>query len=84
MIPELRQRIEAFQKDFLTKVPKEALGTLVKGIEEMVAAGIGRESVKLGDRAPDFRLPNASGEPVTLASLLARGPVVVAFYRGAW
>jgi len=84
MIPELRQRIEAFQKDFFPKLPKEVVGTLVKGIEDMVTSGVGRESVTLGDRAPDFRLPDASGEPVALASLLARGPAVIAFYRGVW
>jgi AhpC/TSA family len=84
MIPGLRQRIEAFQRDFFPKVPKEVVDTLVKGIENMVVSGVGHESVKLGDRAPDFRLPNASGEPVALASLLARGPAVVAFYRGVW
>jgi hypothetical protein len=84
MIPELRNRIEAFQREFFPKVPKEVVGTLVKGIEDMVQSGVGRESIKLGDHAPDFRLPNASGEPVALASLLARGPAVVAFYRGIW
>jgi hypothetical protein len=84
MIPELRQRIEEFQKDFFPKLPKDVVGTLVKGIEDMVRSGVGRESVKLGDRAPDFWLPNASGEPIALASLLARGPAVVAFYRGIW
>jgi AhpC/TSA family len=84
MIPELRNRIEAFQREFFPKVPKEVVGTLVKGIEDMVQSGVGRESIKLGDYAPDFRLPNASGEPVALASLLARGPAVVAFYRGIW
>ncbi len=84
MIPELRNRIEAFQRDFFPKVPKEVVGTLVTGIEDMVKSGVGRESIKLGDRAPDFQLPNASGERVALASLLARGPAVVAFYRGVW
>ena len=84
MIPELRSRIEAFQRDFFPKVPKEVVGTLVKGIEDMVKSGVGRESIRLGDPAPEFQLPNVSGEPVALSSLLARGPAVVAFYRGVW
>lgn len=33
-----------------------------------------------GDTAPDFTLPDASGTPVSLATELARGPVVLAFY----
>jgi hypothetical protein len=37
-----------------------------------------------GDRAPQFALPNARGRLVDLAELLAAGPVVLTFYRGAW
>ncbi len=34
----------------------------------------------VGDRAPLFTLPSSIGQPVVLADLLARGPVVVAWY----
>lgn len=37
-----------------------------------------------GDAAPDFELPDARGESVTLAGLRSDGPVVLVFYRGAW
>ena len=37
-----------------------------------------------GDRAPNFRLPNAQGGSVELNGVLKRGPVVLAFYRGQW
>jgi peroxiredoxin len=37
-----------------------------------------------GDRAPNFRLPNAQGGSVELNAVLKRGPVVLAFYRGQW
>lgn len=37
-----------------------------------------------GDRAPNFRLPNAHGGSVELNALLTRGPVVLTFYRGQW
>jgi peroxiredoxin len=37
-------------------------------------------SLKVGDRAPLFTLPSSTGQPVDLAELLARGPVVVAWY----
>jgi peroxiredoxin len=39
---------------------------------------------QVGDRAPGFRLPDARGGHVALGELLADGPVVVVFYRGAW
>jgi peroxiredoxin len=37
-----------------------------------------------GDRAPNFRLPNAQGGSVELNAVLKRGPLVLAFYRGQW
>jgi peroxiredoxin len=40
--------------------------------------------LKVGERAPDFTLPNAFGKPVSLSRQLAKGPVVLTFYRGAW
>ncbi len=41
-------------------------------------------ALKEGAMAPDFTLPGADGKPVTLSALLARGPVILTFYRGAW
>ncbi len=38
----------------------------------------------VGDRAPDFALPDAMGQTVRLETLLVDGPVVLTFYRGAW
>lgn len=40
--------------------------------------------LKVGEQAPDFTLPNALGKPVSLYGQLAKGPVVLTFYRGAW
>lgn len=49
------------------------------------AAGTNTERGLLaGDRAPDATLQTADGRAVHLAEVYARGPVVVAFYRGGW
>lgn len=40
--------------------------------------------LSVGDRAPDFTLPNALGMEVSLAECLKSGPVIVKFYRGEW
>lgn len=34
--------------------------------------------------APDFTLPDPGGKPVALSDALARGPVLLVFYRGHW
>ena len=51
---------------------------------EVRASGIMDRVVKIGAHAPDFTLPNVDGQPVSLAALRARGPVVLSFYRGRW
>ena len=40
--------------------------------------------IEIGELAPEFVLPDATGTKVALRDLLAIGPVVVSFYRGAW
>lgn len=40
--------------------------------------------LKVGAKAPDFTLANAFGKPVNLYAQLAKGPVILSFYRGAW
>jgi hypothetical protein len=81
---ELQQQIEQFQKEFLPKVPPEIVATLRRTTEDLVRSGIAARGLREGARAPDFALPNVKGETVTLSDLLARGPAVVAFYRGGW
>ena len=41
-------------------------------------------TLKLGDKAPDFALPNGDGKLVTLSEYTQRGPVLLIFYRGFW
>lgn len=40
--------------------------------------------LKLGDKAPDFALPNGDGKLVVLSDYTQRSPVVLVFYRGFW
>jgi len=40
--------------------------------------------LRAGDIAPDFTLFNAFGIRVKLSDQLKKGPVILAFYRGAW
>src|SRR6266404_8192805 len=57
---------------------------MVRADMELAASGISQHALKAGDRVPDFRLPDARGDYVRLCDLLAKGPVVLSFYRGGW
>ena len=51
---------------------------------ELVASHAADRALKVGDRAPVFSLPDVDGKPVSSRELLARGPLVLSFYRGVW
>ena len=82
--PTLEQQIEAFQHQSAARMPSEVQERLKARRTELVQSGIADKSLKIGDTAPDFTLPDANGQPVTLSTLLALGPVVLTFYRGDW
>jgi peroxiredoxin len=42
------------------------------------------KTLRVGDSAPDFILPDTDGNAVRLYSLLRAGHVVIVFYRGSW
>jgi len=42
------------------------------------------KGLSVGDRAPDFNLPNALGKKVSLSDALKSGIVIIKFYRGEW
>jgi cytochrome oxidase Cu insertion factor (SCO1/SenC/PrrC family) len=41
-------------------------------------------ALRIGERPPDFTLPDAKGRPVSLAEFRGKKPVVLVFYRGYW
>jgi hypothetical protein len=81
---ELKQQIADFQREMLPKIPPEVRDVLFRTTEDQVKSGITAKALKVGDKAPDFTLPNVRGKAVTLSNLLAKGPAVITFYRGAW
>jgi thioredoxin-dependent peroxiredoxin len=50
----------------------------------MLAMLLGSAALKVGDRAPDFTLPDTDGKPVSLSRLLVQGPVILAFFPKAF
>lgn len=66
------------------RIPAEALAVIDRATAEVAVSGIADSSLGVGAKVPDFGLPDATGTKVSLSSLLAKGPVVLAFYRGGW
>jgi hypothetical protein len=80
----LQEKLDAYQAQARTKRPAEWQAIMDRATEDLRRSGIPERSLKAGDRAPDFALPDAAGRTVRSAELLARGHLVVSFYRGGW
>jgi peroxiredoxin len=85
----LQDRLNAFKADFVAgklafKPTQERLDTMARATAELIESGQAQRAKKAGDTAPDFTLRDPDGNPVALRDLLAKGPLVVSFYRGVW
>jgi ferric-dicitrate binding protein FerR (iron transport regulator) len=63
-------------------VQLSALGVFAWGF--LVVARLPLTTVEAQEKAPDFTLPDSRGHGVTLSEELARGPVLLVFFRGHW
>lgn len=66
------------------QIPDAALEVMDDATEQLRRSDLLDGAVDVGDTAPSFALPNATGDPVRLDDLLDDGPVVLSFYRGQW
>ena len=83
-MPTLKEKLDDYKKNFLTKVTDEILtvvGAAGKALAETVPS---RKTPKAGDKLPAFSLVGSGGGSVTSDELLAGGPLVVTFFRGMW
>ena len=78
----LQQRLDAIRAEGRAKRPADWVAIMDRALDELKRSGIAEASLKAGDRAPEFSLPNGSGQTIRSAELLATGPLVVSFYRG--
>lgn len=75
-----RQRAESF----IASLPEDVQQTVREAMQRLLESSEANEAKGVGDLAPDFTLPGAGGGDISLAEQLARGPVVLSFYRGGW
>src|ERR1700680_546199 len=82
-VMSLQDDSTALRKDLEAEIG-DKINFLDRETEALLQAGIIKHSLQVGQKAPDFTLPNATGGEVSLSSLLKKGPVVLSFYRGEW
>lgn len=80
----LKEELKALQTRLESGRPADVVAKMHRAVDELRASGASARVLKVGDKAPDFALPNADERPVDSRALLARGPLIVTFYRGRW
>ena len=85
----LQDKLDAFKADFKAgkppyNAPPEIHPVMERATAELIASGQAALAIKAGDLAPTFRLKDQDGNEVSSVELLAKGPLVVTFYRGVW
>lgn len=80
----LQDKLNAFKEQFKVKAPAGAFDAFTRSTQELIDSGQAERAVKAGDKAPEFTLTDQDGNDVVLQDLLAKGPVVLTFYRGVW
>ena len=80
----LKERLDRIREGFEAEAPEAALSVMHGATDALRASGIMDRIPKVGDTLPPFELPDTDGNPVSSADLLAKGPLVLTFYRGVW
>ncbi|MEM9006863.1 MAG: peroxiredoxin-like family protein [Cyanobacteria bacterium P01_F01_bin.86] len=80
----LTQDLAQFAAQMQEKLPDDVKTAMAKAGDDIAQLGIEDRSLKVGDKIPAIKLPNAVGATVTVQDLLKQGPIVITFYRGGW
>jgi peroxiredoxin len=85
--PDLRplQDIYAERKELIARyVPAETQAVHGRAVDELKAKHVVANALRVGTKTPPFVLNDHNGTPVSSAELLAKGPLVICFFRGRW
>jgi len=80
----LKEQIAELNEKKVDQIPKDILDTMKTVTAGLKAINLEENSLKTGDRAPEFTLPDHSGVDRSLSDYLHDKPLVVNFYRGGW
>ncbi|MGA9510164.1 MAG: hypothetical protein WBV55_16215 [Candidatus Sulfotelmatobacter sp.] len=85
----LAQKMDGFKSKFESggpphNAPKAVIEVFHRATDDLRQSGLAERALKTGDHAPAFTLNNQEGNSISSAELLAKGPLVITFFRGHW
>jgi len=79
-----RDKLDALKVNLARENQPARSPILSQSIEALIAAEQVNRLPQVGEIAPAFTLPDATGTTISSAALLRHGPLVLTFYRGLW
>jgi len=80
----LAQRLLEIKAGIAEYVRPENQAINERAVAEIAASGLAEKILPVGATAPEFVLSNHNGQEMALGELLAKGPLVINFFRGRW
>lgn len=80
----LKEKLEKLKESLIKQIPKDYLDIMHRATEDLSSSGILDRIPKVGDKLPPFELNDTDGQVISAELLLAKGPLVLTFYRGVW
>jgi len=80
----LHQTLQRIKSASRAKNPAEVAAVMTRAAEQLHDSGILEQTLATGKPAPRFELPDSLGINYNSIELLAKGPLILQFYRGSW
>jgi hypothetical protein len=80
----LKEKLDATRAASAARVPPDKRAIMTRATADLRASGILSKALAVGQPAHEFTASNHDGRMIASRDLLARGPLVISFFRGAW
>lgn len=80
----LKEKLDAIREASAKRIPPERQQIMKRQTAELRASGILDRVLQVGDAMPAFAGTAHDGRSIRSGDLLARGPLVLSFFRGHW
>jgi peroxiredoxin len=79
-----QERLAKLKETIESGLSQEAIDIMHNATKTLQETGIEDTILKVGEKAPEFALPDQNGKLVSSKDLLKKGPIIITFYRGVW
>ena len=76
--------LTAAYDNFQRTAPPKIFEAVDSSNRSFIASFDPKKTIQTGQQLPKFQLSSATGKEISSDNLLARGPLLVSFYRGGW